>query len=58
MGVGMCLYAQLVQTNNKQCRNRLIVAWYNYKLTTLYPDIEQFIHYNAQTNKVFVTLSC
>jgi len=25
MGVGMCLYAQLVQTKNKQCKNAIII---------------------------------
>jgi len=25
MGVGMCLYAQLVQTKNKQCKSAIII---------------------------------
>jgi len=27
MGVGMCLYAQLVQTKNKQCRSAIILQY-------------------------------
>ena len=29
MGVGMCLYAQLVQTKNKQCKSSLMLQWYH-----------------------------
>ena len=28
MGVGMCLYAQLVQTKNKQCKSAIILQCY------------------------------
>jgi len=29
MGVGMCLYAQLVQTKNKQCKSAIILQCYH-----------------------------
>ena len=29
MGVGMCLYAQLVQTKNKQCKSAIIIQCYH-----------------------------
>jgi len=28
MGVGMCLYAQLVQTTNKQCKSAIVLQCY------------------------------
>jgi len=28
MGVGMCLYAQLVQTKNKQCKSAIVLQCY------------------------------
>ena len=33
MGVGMCLYAQLVQTNNKQCKSAIILQCYHPHLS-------------------------
>jgi len=30
MGVGMCLYAQLVQTNNTWCKNAIIMRYHPY----------------------------
>jgi len=35
MGVGMCLYAQLVQTKNKQCKSEIILQWYHPHLSDL-----------------------
>jgi len=35
MGVGMCLYAQLVQTKNKQCKSAIILQCY-------YPHLSDF----------------
>jgi len=32
MGVGMCLYAQLVQTKNKQCKSAIILQCYHRNL--------------------------
>ena len=33
MGVGMCLYAQLVQTKNKQCKSAVILQCYHLHLS-------------------------
>ena len=33
MGVGMCLYAQLVQTKNKQCKSAIILQCYHPHLS-------------------------
>jgi len=33
MGVGMCLYAQLVQTKNKQCESAIILQCYHPHLS-------------------------
>ena len=33
MGVGMCLYAQLVQTKNKQCKSAIIIQCYHPHLS-------------------------
>ena len=30
MGVGMCLYAQLVQTNNTWCKSAIIMRYHPY----------------------------
>jgi len=33
MGVGICLYAQLVQTKNKQCKTAIIVQYHHPHLS-------------------------
>ena len=33
MGVGVCLYAQLVQTKNKQCKSAIILQCYHLHLS-------------------------
>jgi len=33
MGVGMCLYTQLVQTKNKQCKSAIILQCYHLHLS-------------------------
>jgi len=33
MGVGMCLYAQLVQTKNTQCKSAIIIQYFHPHLS-------------------------
>ena len=46
MGVGMCLYAQLVQTKNKQCKSAIILQCYHPHLS----DFMQLVTVTASTD--------
>jgi len=49
MGVGMCLYAQLVQMKNKQCKSAIILQCYHRICVTSAP-------HHGQVNLIIIIL--